>query len=78
MPDFVKLILSRNDVGQIIDGLTQRKLVWRATAEYFKTGHPVSADNIEECTDEEEADSIADYYEAIIESLKNQLAQQEK
>lgn len=72
MQDFVKLILPSNDVGQIIDGLTERMLVWRATAEYFETGSPQSADYIEECSDEHEATAIADYYQRIIEQIKHQ------
>jgi hypothetical protein len=31
MEEFVKLTLSRMDIGQILDGLHERMLVWRAT-----------------------------------------------
>ena len=78
MLDFVKIILPRTDVGQIVDGLTERMLVWRATAEYFKAGSPQSADYIEECSDEYEATAIADYYQHIIAQIKRQLDDQKK
>ncbi len=78
MLDFVKLILLRNDVGQIVDGLTERMLVWRATAEYFETGYPQSADYIEECSDEDEATAIADHYQYVIQQIKRQLNEQQK
>lgn len=78
MLDFVKIYLPSNDVGQIIDGLTQRMLVWRATAEYFETGSPQSADYIEECSDEHEATAIANHYQYIIEQIKRQRDEQQK
>jgi hypothetical protein len=76
MEDFVKLTLSRMDVGQIIEGLHERMLVWRATEEYMETGYPQSADCIEECSDEHEARAIADYYQHIINTIKKQLKEQ--
>jgi hypothetical protein len=76
MEDFVKLTLSRMDIGQILDGLHERMLVWRATEEYMQTGYPQSADCIEECSDAQEAKAIADYYQHIINTIKNQLKEQ--
>jgi hypothetical protein len=76
MKDFVKLTLSRMDVGQILEGLHERMLVWRATEEYMETGYPQSADCIEECSDAQEAKAIADYYQHIIDTIKNQLKEQ--
>jgi len=78
MLDFVKIILLRNDVGQIVDGLTERMLVWRATAEYFEMGSPQSADYIEECNDEHEATAIADHYQCIIAQINRQLDEQKE
>jgi len=73
MEEFVKLILSRMDIGQILDGLHERMLVWRATEEYMETGYPQSSDCIEECSDEHEAHAIADYYQYLIDTVKKQL-----
>lgn len=73
MEDFVKLILSRMDIGQVLDGLHERMLVWRATEEYFINAYPQSADCIEECSDEHEARAIAEYYQYLIDTIKKQL-----
>ncbi|MBM4104474.1 MAG: hypothetical protein FJ263_10615 [Planctomycetes bacterium] len=76
MEEFVKLTLSRMDIGQILDGLHERMLVWRATEEYMETGYPQSSDCVEECSDESEACAIADYYQYIIDTIKKQLSNQ--
>jgi hypothetical protein len=73
MEEFVKLTLSRMDIGQILDGLHERMLVWRATQEYLETGYPQSSDCVEECADESEACAIADYYQYLIDTVKKQL-----
>lgn len=78
MVDFVKLILLRHDVSQIIDGLTERMLLWRATAEYIETGYPQSADCVADCEDEQEASAIADHYQYVIDQITRQLDQQHK
>ncbi len=77
MEDFVKLTLSRMDIGQVLDGLHERMLIWRATEEYFIDGCPQSADCIEECSDEHEARAIADYYQYLIDTIKKQLDTQQ-
>ena len=77
MDDFVTLYLKRMDVGQMLDGLHERLLVWRATYEYLETGYPQSADYIEECSHSHEALAIADYYQSIITTIENQLKEQE-
>jgi hypothetical protein len=76
MEDFVTIRIPRDDVGQIIDGLTERMIIWRTTEEYLEVGYSQLGDFIEECSDPEEARFIADYYEKIIEFLKKQLEEQ--
>lgn len=69
--------LDDNDLGQILDGLKAREESWRKTAEYFRSGD--SADDpfvIEECNDEYEADSIAEFYARIIRDLERQRDEQ--
>lgn len=78
MLDLVKIILPRSDISQIIDGLTERMLVWRATEEYIETGYPQSADYIEECGDAHEAQIIADHYKYLIDQISNQITQQDE
>ncbi len=74
--DFVKIILLKSDISQIIDGLTQRMLIWRATAEYIETGYPQSADCVEKCDDEQEAIVIAKHYKYIIDQIEDQMVKQ--
>ncbi len=68
------LRLDSNDIGQILDGLRCRADSWRETAAYLETGHASRDDFIaEECSDPDEARSIADHYERIIRSIESQL-----
>jgi hypothetical protein len=60
------------DIGQILDGLEQRRIIWLATAEYLEAGYTTLSDFIEECSDAYEAQAVADYYQYIIETIKNQ------
>ena len=76
MEKFVTLRLPRNDVGQIIDGLTERVIIWRTTEEYLETGYSHLGDFVEECSKPEEARFIAQYYEKIIDLIQNQLENQ--
>ena len=64
----VILKLSRDDVGQIIDGVCVRRDSWRKTQNYLE-GKTVDGD-IEECSDSNEACCIADNYDRIINSIK--------
>ena len=73
--EFVHLFFKRLDAGQIIEGLHERMLVWRATYEYSETGYPQSSDCIEECCHSHEVLAIADYY-AYIDTIENQLKEQ--
>ena len=76
MEKFVTLRLPRDDVGQILDGLTERMIIWKATEEYLETGFSHFGDCIEECSHAEEARFIAQYYEKIIDLIYKQLENQ--
>ncbi|HBG27837.1 MAG: hypothetical protein A2Y10_06810 [Planctomycetes bacterium GWF2_41_51] len=69
----VLLKLPRMMVGQIIDGLRERQNVWQLTAEYMETGETSEPCIIEECSDADEANNIAAYYEEIINKIQSQL-----
>ncbi len=73
MKKIVTLKLSDLDAGQIIDGLTERMKVWKATERYLRTGVSEIDDFIEECSYPEEAHSIAKHYEKIIGLIRKQL-----
>ncbi len=72
MYKFITLSLSHRDVGQILDGLEQRRIIWQATAEWLMYDYSELSDYIEECSDPLEAQAIADYYQYIINTVKNQ------
>jgi hypothetical protein len=73
MPDdIITLKLSREDIGQMIDGLSVRRDSWRETQKYLE-GQEVDC-IIEECSDSEEACLIADNYDRIIKTIGNQIA----
>ncbi|MCB0221945.1 MAG: hypothetical protein KDH09_19765 [Chrysiogenetes bacterium] len=72
MDDSVTITLSRNDLGQILDGLECRCDTWRATARYLM-GEDIGAQAIEECSDAAEASAIAATYERIMDAMRVQL-----
>lgn len=69
----VTLKLSRNDVGQIIDGLGSRRDSWRDTQRYLEEGYMETERTIEECSDAEEASGLADCYDRIISVIQSRL-----
>lgn len=69
----VQLSLPRNHVGQILDGLEVLIEQWEATSTYFRTGEASDA-IIRECSDVEEAEWIAKFYQEITTELRRQLA----
>ncbi len=69
----VTLILDREDVGQILDGLIVRLEAWEKTSDYLKGGQLEDGFAVEECTDAIEADAIADRYSTIIETIRSQI-----
>lgn len=68
--------LSSLDLGQVIDGLEARAIAWRLTATWLETGEAPEGFMTEECSDAEEAQRLADYYERILDSLIQQQAEQ--
>ena len=72
MDRFIKLTLTALDVGQILDGLEQRRIIWQATAEYLAYDYTELSDIVEECSDPCEAQAVADYYQYIINTIKSQ------
>ncbi len=66
--------LSANDLGQIIDGLEVRRKSWQDTANFLRDEYsPDDSFICEECTDEAEAQNLADWYERLIHSLTEQM-----
>ena len=72
MDKFIKLTLPALDVGQILDGLEQRRIIWQATTEYLEAGCTALSDFVEECSDPCDAQAVADYYQYIINTIKTQ------
>jgi hypothetical protein len=70
----VMIILPSDAVIQILDGLEQRLEAWKRTEKYLKTGHIEEDCLIEECSDPEEANSIACFYTEIIELIRKQFS----
>jgi hypothetical protein len=66
----VSIRLSRNDWGQIIEGLEARRASWEVTARYFE-GEPVD-ESIEECRDADEARAMVATYDRLIGELCSQ------
>ena len=62
-----------NDLGQILEGLRIREESWRNTAIYLRDGYfPDDTFVCEECSDEQEAENIANFYQRIILNLEQQ------
>ena len=69
----IKLQLSRNEIGQIIDALCVRIEDWEYTRRYFDEGHEELGREIEECKDACEAQEIAEFYKSILKKIQSQL-----
>ena len=63
------------DLGQLLDGLEARAESWNKTADYLRTDDMPDDELflIEECSDAEEADGIAEHYRSIIGKIRNQM-----
>lgn len=72
MSEFITLCLKALDVGQILDGLEERRISWLATVEYLAYDYTELSSIVEECSDPCEAQAVADYYQYIIDTIKNQ------
>lgn len=67
----ISVSLTRNDWGQIIEGLEARRASWEITARYLE-GEAVDQ-VIEECCDAEEAHTVVATYDRLIAELCSQL-----
>ena len=73
----VTLKLPELFVGQMLDGLRIRAESWERTKDYLADG-VIDPDDpyIEECSDENEAQQIANFYREIIKEIEIQLSAQ--
>ena len=70
----IHLVLGETEIGQLLDGLEIREQAWRNTAIYLETGEsPEEFFLAEECSNEHEAQNIANIYKAIIAKIRKQL-----
>ncbi len=76
MEKFVTLRLPLIDVFQIIDGITERMIIWKTTEQYLEEGYSHFGDLTEECSNSKEARFIAEHYEKIIDLIRKQLDNQ--
>jgi hypothetical protein len=73
----VYLKLDSLDVGQILDGLRCRQESWANTAIFLRDDYfPDDAFVCEHCSDPDEAQRIADWYQRIISTIEQQVDQQ--
>lgn len=72
----IQISISRNDLGQLLDGLEVLIDQWQATANYLTTGVIEDHDTcIRECHKPEEAQAIAQTYRHIADQLMQQKTQ---
>jgi hypothetical protein len=65
------------DLCQILEGLRAREESWRNTAIYLRDGYfPDDPFVCEECSDWEEAESIAGHYKRLVADLGRQMDEQ--
>jgi hypothetical protein len=70
----ITLRLDSLDVGQILDGLRCRQESWTNTAIYLRDGYFGDDSFVcEECSDTEEAQKLADWYQRIIGGIERQV-----
>jgi hypothetical protein len=71
--------LNKNEVGQLLDGLSIRAESWERTAEYLRSGSMPEDEIflIEECSDPAEAEGIAEDYRSIIKKISSQIEPQQ-
>ena len=80
-PDMAKtysIELDELDLGQLLDGLESRAEAWEKTAEFLRTDEMPDGKSflIEECSEPEEADEIAEHYRSIISEIRRQMGVQ--
>lgn len=74
-----QITLDELDLGQLLGGLEARKESWERTAEYLRDGYMQDDGNflIEECSDVEEAENVAEHFRSIIENISKQMEEQD-
>ena len=70
-------MLGSLDLGQLLDGLeTRAESRWK-TADFMESGYAADDSFVcEECTDADEAARVAEHYDRIIRSIKEQVSRQ--
>jgi hypothetical protein len=76
MAKMLRIELSENDLGQLLEGLEARAEAWEKTADYHRTGESPPDFIVEECNDAHEADGIASHYRSIIAKIRKQQEEQ--
>lgn len=74
--DLVTLTLTRNDAGQILEGLRERKHTWDNTV-LHEEGNLIAGTEdctIEQCSGIKEAKAVVAHYRKIISQIEAQLA----
>ena len=64
--------LSRNDAGQVIDGLTVCYKDWRKTLDWYEGKLEDTEFFILECNGRREAEKMVEIYQDLLESLQRQ------
>jgi hypothetical protein len=72
----LRFSLSSLDFGQMMDGLCARQEAWVKTAAWHRGELYDPHFPVEESADEDEAQTIADHYSAILETLREQARDQ--
>jgi hypothetical protein len=65
------------DLGQVLDGLEIWAEAWEKTADYHRTGESLPDFIVEECTNVEEANALANHYRTIITKIRRQREEQD-
>ncbi len=77
MPKSFQIHLESNDLGQLLECLRVRADSWHKTSEFLQTGQTIEESFIaEDCSNPDEAKSIADHYEKIITQIEQQIQKQ--
>lgn len=69
----ITFVLTRNDVGQLLEGVEVLIEQWEATAQYLETGRVREDVCIRESHSVREAESIASIYRELRDRIREQL-----
>ena len=73
MEEYVTIRLSQNDLGKILEGLNEKMKIWTDTEEYLRFNASLRNRAVKECSDPDQAEAAAKYYQNIIDDIKSQL-----